>query len=563
MSASQLFAEDLPASIDTGRIMVNQHSNTMAIDKQPNQALQSAKKNIPRSAPRGSDAISLELSSITFEGMTAFAAADFEAYLSNLYNKKLPSSALWDAADFITQSYLDAGYFLSRARIPQQEINAGSAKIVVIEGYISEINLQNSEQYNPQKISQPSLMVAHVIEDLKSKKPLRAIDLESALLKLSNIYGIEFEALLHRVEDGLDGQVALTLNQKKSASRGIIALNNHGSKFTGPLRANIAVEHFFAQGQKTSINGLVSLPSDELWSIGAVHSMQLSPLLEVDLLLSKSDSIPGDSLQQSNIKSDSTSAGIHFNWTLIRQRTKNLTLGFGLDALDSQTEIASTPLTHDKTRVARFSLDYDFYDDALGLNTFNLKLSQGLSVLGASKAADSNLSRQGAKPNFTKLWASFNHQKYLNNDFLLSAQIQGQVASMPLYTSEEFGFGGAYLGRAYDDSEITGDHGVAASLELQYTGFGPVINVQVKPFIFYDIGKAWNKGDANIKRISASSAGIGLRASGNSGLGFNSTLAFPLTKEVDNALYGDKKSPTLRFGLTYRFNLNWSAVPTY
>ena len=51
------------------------------------------------------------------------------------------------------------------------------------------------------------------------------------------------------------------------------------------------------------------------------------------------------------------------------------------------------------------------------------------------------------------------------------AALSGQWASGPLYSSEEFGYGGKNFGRAYDQSELTGDHGVAASVEVDYAGW--------------------------------------------------------------------------------------------
>ena len=71
----------------------------------------------------------------------------------------------------------------------------------------------------------------------------------------------------------------------------------------------------------------------------------------------------------------------------------------------------------------------------------------------------------------------------------LFAAASGQVASGPLYSSEQFGYGGQAFGRAYDASEITGDHAVAASLGMRYSGIDPMHGVRLMPYGFYDMGR--------------------------------------------------------------------------
>ena len=289
------------------------------------------------------------------------------------------------------------------------------------------------------------------------------------------------------------------------------------------------------------------------------HRVQITPSVDLDFLLSKSISRPGFTLRQSDIESDSFSWGFGAQWIPIRQRDQNLRLFARLDALNSNINTFSTALTRDKVRALRLGARYDFTDRFLGLNTISLTLSQGINGFGASDANNPNASRGDAAPDFNKLELAYNRQDFISNNLLLNLNLRGQLASRGLYSSEEFGFGGINAGRAYDFSEITGDHGLSALAELQYTGFESVNGYQINPFIFYDFGKVWNKGNAaSIKNISASSAGFGARINGENGLNFDATFALPLTKSIDNPLYGNGKNPILRFGLTYQFKVDKS-----
>ena len=107
------------------------------------------------------------------------------------------------------------------------------------------------------------------------------------------------------------------------------------------------------------------------------------------------------------------------------------------------------------------------------------------------------------------------------------------------------------MGRAYDPSEITGDQGLAGTVELRYTGFAPLGSISASPYGFYDIGKVWNKGLGEDQ--SASSAGAGLIFAHDNGLSLDTGIAFPLTRDIDTPLYGDEENPRLYVKTQFRF----------
>ena len=132
-------------------------------------------------------------------------------------------------------------------------------------------------------------------------------------------------------------------------------------------------------------------------------------------------------------------------------------------------------------------------------------------------------------------------------------QAAGQVASAPLFSSEEFGYGGQRFGRAFDPSEITGDHGVAAGLELFYTDFPRYKSFEFMPFAFVDMGKVWNE-DAGVGSSTAASAGFGLNVTHpKSGISASVGMAWPLIREVESPLHGNGSSPRAYFQLRKSF----------
>ena len=128
------------------------------------------------------------------------------------------------------------------------------------------------------------------------------------------------------------------------------------------------------------------------------------------------------------------------------------------------------------------------------------------------------------------------------------APVRGQVALQPLPAAEEFALGGTRFGRAYDPGVITGEHGLALSLELGYDmplggdlydDLSPFIQ-RVRPYIPYDSGKAWDDDTSASQGLaqSLSSAGVGLRMQFAYGVNLTLEYARPLTRTPDTE--GDK-----------------------
>ena len=192
----------------------------------------------------------------------------------------------------------------------------------------------------------------------------------------------------------------------------------------------------------------------------------------------------------------------------------------------------------------------------------SIEASQGLNILDASDENDSLISRTGAKPDFRKIEASASRQQFISDNILANLSASGQWSSGSLYSSEEFGYGGPQFGRPYDSFEITGDKGLAAGVEFQYTALEKTFDSTIIPYAYYDIGKVWNNDSAS-QDISASSAGAGFKLFHDTGIVADANLGFPLTKGIDNPLYGNGKNPVIRFGLSYQFDAPVPSIPKF
>lgn len=538
------WAQQIPSAADAARVETG-IDNAQPASTQSPFTLPEAQESMSK-APAGAEAITFLLRSVTVEGATAFPEEHIAALYADELNTTISLNTVWDIAERITALYRDEEYFLSRAYVPAQEIDDGHILIKVIEGRIGDVILEDKAEllsYAP---------VRRMIDALKAEAPLKASDLERFVLRLNDLPGHDYRAVLKPQSVGQPDMVALSLVPSEQADQLFLSFDNYGSRYLGPYQATATYATSFHPLHQTVLAFSASTPWDELKYGAFAHRYTTSATTDLELSGSYVEAEPGYTLEDSDIESQSLQLAIGMNWRPIRQWRENLTFSLLLDGQNTNGDILGSALTRDRIRSLRGSMTYERTEDSGAVNFLSFTASQGLSILGASEENDLNLSRAEAEPDFTKLEFTYTRQQYIGSDVLAVGQLAGQYASAPLYSAEEFGFGGQRFGRAYDPSEITGDHGIAASVELQYRGLPRWMSGTHAPFVFYDIGKVWNE-DSGGQNLSASSAGVGVRSFYDSGLTTTFTVAQPLTREQEAPLYGDANAPRFLFQVTRSF----------
>jgi hemolysin activation/secretion protein len=170
------------------------------------------------------------------------------------------------------------------------------------------------------------------------------------------------------------------------------------------------------------------------------------------------------------------------------------------------------PIYADRIRTLSLTSDYRLQDAFGGTNYLTLGVRRGLDILGASRHDDDFLSRDGAASDFSAVNFWFTRYQTLSDAWSLKLSGAGQWASRELFTSQQFYLGGAAFGRGYGSAEISGDNGVAGSLELRFDqklNFRYLGGYQLYGFV--DSGAAWNVGYGINDGLALTSAGGGVR----------------------------------------------------
>ncbi|MBT7853620.1 MAG: ShlB/FhaC/HecB family hemolysin secretion/activation protein, partial [Opitutae bacterium] len=249
----------------------------------------------------------------------------------------------------------------------------------------------------------------------------------------------------------------------------------------------------------------------------------------------------------------STSITLRLTHPFLRSRGKNLTGYLGFSGRNSTTKILGSLDSEDRLRVMNMGVSYDYADEYKGVNLIRLNLSKGLNIFDATESGSSNLSRSQGKSNFTKLTGNLMRIQSLSPSWNILGAASWQYSFDKLLASEEFGVGGSQYGRAYDSSEITGDHGVAFKVELQ-KAFRPEWDYlsDFQLYSFLDYGSVWNKvkTSTGAKRQDLTSIGLGMRFNITDSISGYLEMNQPIS---DNVAAEGNKDPRLFFSLSNRF----------
>jgi len=538
-------AQSFPSSADPTRIKPLKQLEKFEKNKGKMLNIVIPKLDTKAQIPESAKAITVNLNNIQLSGHRIFNQERIQKIYQPYLNQDITLDKVWTIAEKITKFYKDQGYFLSRAYVPAQNINKNTVKISIVEGFIYDVDIDL-------KFMKRSLVQA-LVRRLKAQQPASNADLEAFMLQMNAIPGYQFTTFIEPIANTIDGAVKLSLKAQETNASGSLKLDNSGSRFLGPYHATLTLQDSFIPFQQTTLSAFSSTQIDEIKYVAFRHEIPFAADWKVHFSASHVRARPGASLRPNAIDSQSVDLGIGIDFQPIRQRQENLTFSFTLDGRNANTNVAgNNALTRDRIRVIRTSVNYDVAGLWRNQYNFNMQLSQGLAFLGASERGSALLSRAEARPDFTTLRMDYTQEKTFLDSWLAIGKVSGQYASAPLFSVEEFGYGGQGFGRAFDPSEITGDHGVNAGLELRYQGLDISKNAYVQPFAFYDMGKVWNE-DTGEKPVSASSTGFGILVGHNMGLSGSIGLAWPLTRRIENPIYGNGKNPRILLSISQGF----------
>ena len=469
------------------------------------------------------------VSRVVFPGAHQFVAEDFRPCYSPLLKRKVSEAQLVALSLCVTHIYRAAGYSLSRAIVPPQDVAGGLLKIQVIEGYIGSYRVYGDDERR--------FPTARFLDVLTAERPLRQRTLERQLLLLSDVAGLAVEDTALEEKGALSGAFELSVYVKSSRFISTSELDNRGSDAIGPLQSynSLYINSLFGRGASLGLS-YSSVPDEgDALNFGRI-SLDV-PLrwqgLYLSAFLAASETRPSDVREYDDTAYKSLLGEVMLNWAALRSQERSLYLGFGVFASTNVREDDDGRFVRDEIRGLTLTGTLLFKDRFSGQSSLYGSLRQGLDVAGASRAGDDLLSRADGDGVFTKLYLDYRRYQALDKHWSFQIDAAVQVASEGLLSSEEFYIGGYRFGRGFESGLIGGDSGFGTSLEIAYTkplDWRLIKSAQLYGFI--DAASIFDDGSAFANGIFLSSAGGGLRLELDYGFEAEVEVGFPIEKDI-------------------------------
>jgi hemolysin activation/secretion protein len=438
---------------------------------------------VNRSVPDNQAGQSVRVGSVLIEATPKVDHRMFDTVIEPFLGKDATNQELAKLAQQIAEVARANGMVLASAYVPPQQVELGIVKIILRTGVIDEIRIEGSN----------SRALRDLLDPLAGKTVMQG-ELERRLVLAGDIPQIAVQKTELVIEG--DRQILVVKVEERKKTRGKLAVDNFGSSNIGPLRARLSVEAVALLDDSDYANVTFRTnPADpqELAAASITYAIALNDQgtrAELAVAWSKSEVDANAFSPSRNARSQYASLAI--SHPLRRSRTSNLWVEGQLEYLKIDQDVLGALLQSDTVVTMSVGLSSSLKVGGGWLRT-GAQLRQGLGVFGATGRNDPFSSRFDGDGQFTsgRAWANWSGKPI--GDMTLRMAISGQLANEPLLSSEELGLGGAYVGRAFDFFERSGDEGILAMAELGYE-FSPRSSwlKRLQPYMFVDGGYVAN-----------------------------------------------------------------------
>lgn len=521
---------------------------------QSEQAATAARSGVPmprvsRSESPADSTPLVVLRKVSLTGARALPREDIATAYQPYLGKKVSQADLTAIASAVSDLYRAAGFHLSRAIVPPQDTQGGHVRLQVIEGGITEVAFQGegAEQFGVRPLLGPVL----------AEQPSRLPTLERQLLLINGRPGVRVtDTELEEIGLG-SGRFRLVVHLKTWRIFTSLGIDDLGSSSVGAWQtyAAGAFNSYLAPGDVLAVN-LSTIANDPRQLAFSRLSYDVPVGIDGAQLGAStlySEVRPGDIRRLDNDVTTTESFEIRGSVVPLQAQKSTLTLTGALAFTNVTEKDVFGAFYMDHIRIARLTADYRLQDNFGGTNYLAATWRQGLDVFGASRGDDVFVSRNGASSTFSVLNLGFTRYQTLSDAWSVKLSGAGQFASGPLFTSQQFYLGGAAFGRGYGSAEISGDNGMAGSVELRFDQkhtFKYLTGYQLYGFV--DAGTAWNDGYSYTDGLALTSAGAGVRFFLGDDLRADIAVAVPLSyRAPDNTT----RSARVLFSLSNSFRL--------
>ena len=427
------------------------------------------------------------------------------------------------ALEALQGAYQRAGYGGVEIRLPEQELERGEVRFVVIETKIARISVEGNEHFTRENIlrSVPGLRVGETPNSREISESIRLANENPSKQSTVLLRGSERE-----------GEVDATIRVADiDPRRWSVSLDNTGNQNTGRARLGIAFQdsNMFERDHVMTAQFITS-PSKlrEVLVFGVGYKI---PFYEsgnsVDFIGGYSNVDSGTVQDLFVVAGQGSIYGVRYNQALPKLGDLEQKLIYGLDYRAYQNQVTTEGGSGEPTLVP------DITVHPLSLTyTANLRLpghdlsvyfNMAQNIPGGNDGQEEDFKAQGARfqvgtANYRLYRAGLNYVKVLPADWQFRTNFAGQFTNDALIAPEQFGIGGADNIRGFNERYASNDKGYKTTFELYTPDYGKAWGLadgRLRFLAFYDTGSLRRNftTDNELDQASLDSAGLGLRLS--------------------------------------------------
>ncbi len=470
-------------------------------------------ESLPELQPKRAPQLGVIINTIHVEGNTVFTPEELSKVTAPYENRELSTEELEELRRNLTLLYINKGYVNSGAVIPDQSIENGKLTYRIIEGKLSDIQIEGTAYFLPFYFRQRI--------ERSTGPPLNIRPLKERLQLL--LQDRRVQRLNSELKPGLKPGEAILDVQVEEASpfRAWAEFNNFQSPTVGAERGSgtVAVDNPFGVGDHFQLTYGGSKGVNPLFDTS--YSIPLTPWdTTLELQYRKNDfNVVSSAFKALNIESESQIFKISLRQPLYHTLTDEVAITLIGEHLQNQNLLGGEPFlfTSGLTRKAkskisalRFAQEW-IHRQPTQVFAFYSRFSLGLDVLNAT---NNRTAKHDPDAHFFSWLGQAQWARRIDLlDIQLISSLALQIANDSLFPLEQFAVGGRYSVRGYRENQLVRDNAFLFSIEPRIpvlpSQIGPQVTVHFTPFI--DVGRSWNAKISTPLPKTLASIGVGLR----------------------------------------------------
>lgn len=425
----------------------------------------------------------LTVSTFQVLGSTVFEPAELALVVRPFEGRPLSLEELRQAADAVTQLYLNAGYITSRAILPADPTPVdGVVQLQVIEGRLQEIQVEGSDRLADYVRRRVALGAAQPVNQARLEDQLR-------LLRADPLFDNVEASLRAGTEAGASILIVRVVEAEPFAAS--LAVDTLSPRSVGEFRTGATLQYRNLTGLGDSLLASAyrsTTGGSEVYELS--YQVPLNPMNGTLLLRLAPNSFritdPNEPAFQLGVSGSTDLYEAVFRQPLVRTPREEFALSLGFRYRNGSVLQGGFVSPPSITSVVSFGQDY-LRRDLSGAWALRSQFRLGTGLFNATTAADPLPDGQ-----FFSWLGQVQRVQVLSPDNLLILQADLQISPDSLLGSEQFFVGGGQSVRGYYQNARFGDSGLRLSIEDRITVFrdeGRRPLLQLSPFL--DLGYVW------------------------------------------------------------------------